>query len=295
MKTGTMKWQHGETWYRVEGDLTNGQTPLVLLHGGPGVAHNYLIPIAELVKPTGRAAVLYDQIGCGLSTHLVDAPEEFWTPELFMEELQLLVTHLGVSDNYAILGHSWGGMLGMQFAAKKPSGLQALVVADSPAGMQIWVSEASKLRALLPPEVEATLQLHESAGTTDSPEYLAAMDVFYAKHVCRIPMPPDVLASFSQLNAEPTVYHTMNGPSEFHCIGTLKNWDIHDELHNIAVPTLLISGAYDEATPAMVQEIHRRIPDVLWELFPSSSHMPHVEEPERFARVLNTYLAAKVS
>jgi len=295
MKTGTMKWQHGETWYRVEGDLTNGQTPLVLLHGGPGVAHNYLIPIAELVKPTGRAAVLYDQIGCGLSTHLVDAPEEFWTPELFMEELQLLVTHLGVSDNYAILGHSWGGMLGMQFAAKKPSGLQALVVADSPAGMQIWVSEANKLRALLPAEVEATLQLHEGAGTTDSLEYLAAMDVFYAKHVCRIPMPPDVLASFAQLNEEPTVYHTMNGPSEFHCIGTLKNWDIHEELHNIAVPTLIISGAYDEATPAMVQEIHRRIPDVLWELFPSSSHMPHVEEPERFARVLNTYLAAKVS
>lgn len=295
MTTGTMKWQHGETWYRVEGDLTNGQTPLVLLHGGPGVAHNYLIPIAELVKPTGRAVVLYDQIGCGLSTHLVDAPSEFWTPELFMEELQLLVTHLGISDNYAILGQSWGGMLGMQFASKKPSGLQALVVADSPAGMEIWVSEANKLRALLPAEVEATLQLHEGAGTTDSPEYLAAMDVFYAKHVCRIPMPPDVLASFAQLNAEPTVYHTMNGPSEFHCIGTLKNWDIHEELHNIAVPTLIISGAYDEATPAMVQEIHRRIPDVLWELFPSSSHMPHVEEPERFASVLNTYLAAKVS
>ena len=295
MHTGTMKWQHGETWYRVDGDLHNGLTPLVLLHGGPGAAHNYLIPIAELVRPTGRAVVLYDQIGCGLSTHLVDAPKEFWTPELFMEELQLLVEHLGIGDNYALLGQSWGGMLGMQFASKKPSGLQALVVADSPAGMKIWVSEANKLRALLPVQVEATLQKHEAAGTTDSPEYVAAMDVFYERHVCRIPMPPDVLASFAQLNAEPTVYHTMNGPSEFYCIGTLKDWDIHDELHNISVPTLLVSGAYDEATPAMVQEIHRRIPDVLWELFPNSSHMPHVEEPERFAKVVNSYLAEKVS
>ena len=295
MTISTMKWQHGETWYRVDGDLHNGLTPLVLLHGGPGAAHNYLIPIAELVRPTGRAVVLYDQIGCGLSTHLIDAPKEFWTPELFMEELQLLVEHLGISDSYALLGQSWGGMLGMQFASKKPSGLQALVVADSPAGMKIWVSEANKLRALLPAQVEATLQMHEAAGTTDSPEYLAAMDVFYERHVCRIPMPPDVLASFAQLNAEPTVYHTMNGPSEFYCIGSLKDWDIHDELHNISVPTLLVSGAYDEATPAMVQEIHRRIPDVLWELFPSSSHMPHVEEPERFAQVVNSFLEAKTA
>ena len=294
MTTAVMKWQHGETWYRVEGDLNSGLTPLVLLHGGPGAAHNYLIPILELVRPTGRAVVLYDQIGCGLSTHLVDAPKEFWTPELFMEELQLLVVHLGISENYAILGQSWGGMLGMQFASKKPSGLQALVVADSPAGMKIWVSEANKLRSLLPPEVEATLQLHEAAGTTDSAEYVAAMDVFYERHVCRIPMPPDVLASFAQLNAEPTVYHTMNGPSEFHCIGSLKDWDIHDQLQNISVPTLLVSGAYDEATPAMVQEIHRRIPDVIWELFPSSSHMPHVEEPERFAKVVNSFLQEKV-
>lgn len=295
MTTSTMKWRHGETWYRVEGDLNNGLTPLVLLHGGPGAAHNYLIPIAELVRPTGRAVVLYDQIGCGLSTHLIDAPKEFWTPELFMEELQLLVEHLGISNNYALLGQSWGGMLGMQFASKKPAGLQALVVADSPAGMKIWVSEANKLRALLPAQVEETLQMHEAAGTTDSPEYLAAMDVFYERHVCRIPMPPDVLASFAQLNAEPTVYHTMNGPSEFYCIGSLKDWDIHDELHNISVPTLLVSGAYDEATPAMVQEIHRRIPDVLWELFPSSSHMPHVEEPERFAQVVNSFLEAKTA
>jgi L-proline amide hydrolase len=289
-----MKWQYGETWYRVEGDLKNGQTPLVLLHGGPGAAHNYLIAIAELVAPTGRAVVLYDQIGCGLSTHLPGAPKEFWTPELFMEELQLLVEHLGISDNYAILGQSWGGMLGMQFATHQPAGLKALVVADSPAGMEIWVSEANKLRALLPADVEATLKLHEGAGTTESPDYVAAMDVFYAKHVCRVPMPPDVLASFAQIGEDPTVYHTMNGPSEFHCIGTLKYWNIHDQLHKISVPTLLMSGAYDEATPAMVQEIHRRIPDVLWELFPNSSHMPHIEEPERFARVLNGYLSEKL-
>ncbi len=291
-------WKSGgaelETWYRIVGDITNGKTPVMVLHGGPGAAHNYTISIAELIASSGRAAILYDQVGCGNSTHLPEAPKEFWTPELFMEELTLLTAHLGVAQDYAIIGQSWGGMLGMQFATHRPEGLKALIVADSPASMTIWVSEANKLRAQLPPEVEATLKRHEDAGTTESPEYVAAVDIFYARHLCRVPMPPDVVDSFTQLAEEPTVYHTMNGPSEFHVIGSLKTWDIHGDLHKINVPTLLVSGAYDEATPAMQSEIQSRIPDVVWELFPESSHMPHIEEPARFKRIVNAFLDAKL-
>ena len=287
-------WKHGNTWYRVVGDLKNGKVPVVVLHGGPGAGHNYTIAIAELIASTGRAAILYDQLGCGNSTHLPDSPKEFWTPELFMQELTLLTHHLGISDAYAIVGQSWGGMLGMQFATHRPAGLKALVVADSPASMTIWVSEANKLRAQLPPDVEATLKKHEAAETTDSEEYIQAVDVFYARHLCRVPMPQDVLDSFEQLAAEPTVYHTMNGPSEFHVIGSLKNWDIHPDLHKISVPTMLVSGAYDEATPTMQMEIQSRIPDVVWELFPESSHMPHIEEPARFKRIVCGFLDSKL-
>ena len=294
MTTSTMKWQHGETWYRIVGDLSSPKTPVVVLHGGPGAAHNYTIGIAEIIAASGRPAILYDQLGCGLSTHLPDAPVEFWTPELFMEELDLLTKHLGIQENYSLIGQSWGGMLGMQYATTDRPGLKALIVADSPASMAIWSSEAAKLRALLPVEVEAALKAAEAAGDYTSPEFVAAMDVYYQRHVCRIPFPQNVLDSFAQIEADPTVYHTMNGPSEFLCIGTLKTWDIHDQLHKISVPTLLVSGAYDEATPGMVQEIHRRIPDVTWELFPESAHMPHVEEPERFARVVNGFLQAKL-
>jgi L-proline amide hydrolase len=285
-----MKWQHGNTWYRVVGDLKSGKTPIMVLHGGPGAGHNYCEPIADLIAQTGRAAVLYDQIGCGNSTHLPDAPKEFWTPELFMEELVLLTKHLGIADNYAIVGQSWGGMLGMQFAITQPAGLKALVVADSPASMEVWVSEANKLRKQLPPEVEATLLKHEAAETTEDPEYVAAVDVFYARHLCRIPQPPYVVASFEQLSADPTVYHTMNGPSEFHVIGSLKTWDIRKDLGKITAPTLLVSGQYDEATPAMVEEINKLIPGSKWELFPESSHMPHVEEPSRFKRIVSEFL-----
>jgi L-proline amide hydrolase len=285
-----MKWQHGSTWYRVVGDLKSSKTPVMVLHGGPGAGHNYCEPIADVLAQTGRAAVLYDQIGCGNSTHLPDKPKEFWTPELFMEELVLLTEHLGISNKYNIVGQSWGGMLGMQFAIQKPKGLNALVVADSPASMEVWVSEANKLRKELPPEVEATLLKHEAAGTTEDPEYIAAVDVFYSRHLCRIPQPPYVVASFEQLAADPTVYHTMNGPSEFHVIGSLKHWDIRPQLKEISAPTLLVSGQYDEATPAMVKEINGLIPGSKWELFAESSHMPHVEEPAKFKRVVSEFL-----
>lgn len=285
-----MKWQHGSTWYRVVGDLKSSKTPVMVLHGGPGAGHNYCEPIAEVLAQTGRAAVLYDQIGCGNSTHLPDKPKEFWTPELFMEELVLLTEHLGISNKYDIVGQSWGGMLGMQFAITKPKGLNAMVIADSPASMEVWVSEANKLRKELPPEVEATLLKHEAAETTEDPEYVAAVDVFYSRHLCRIPQPPYVLASFEQLAADPTVYHTMNGPSEFHVIGSLKHWDIRPQLREITTPTLLVSGQYDEATPAMVKEINGLIPGSKWELFAESSHMPHVEEPAKFKRVVSEFL-----
>ncbi|ASY27948.1 L-proline amide hydrolase [Candidatus Planktophila limnetica] len=285
-----MKWQHGSTWYRVVGDLKSSKTPVMILHGGPGAGHNYCEPIAEVLAQTGRAGVLYDQIGCGNSTHLPDKPKEFWTPELFMEELVLLTEHLGISNKYDIVGQSWGGMLGMQFAITKPKGLNAMVIADSPASMEVWVSEANKLRKELPPEVEATLLKHEAAETTEDPEYVAAVDVFYSRHLCRIPQPPYVLASFEQLAADPTVYHTMNGPSEFHVIGSLKHWDIRPQLKEISTPTLLVSGQYDEATPAMVKEIQGLIPGSKWELFAESSHMPHVEEPAKFKRVVSEFL-----
>jgi L-proline amide hydrolase len=281
------------TWYRVVGELDPGarMAPLVVLHGGPGAAHDYCEPIADLVAATGRAVVLYDQVGCGLSQHLPDAPVEFWTPQLFKDELIALTGALGIAGRYHVIGQSWGGMLGLEHALDHPAGLQALVVADSPASMPLWVEEANRLRALLPPEVDEVLRKHEEAGTTDSEEYHAAEEVFNDHYLCRVPQPPCVQRSFAQITADPTVYHTMNGPSEFHCIGTLKDWDVTDRLSTITAPTLLVSGFHDEATPRIVGEIRDRIPGARWELFAWSSHMPHVEEPAKFKVVVTGFLA----
>ena len=145
----------------------------------------------------------------------------------------------------------------------------------------------------LPPEVQATLLKHEKAGTTSSPEYVKATRVFYDRHVCRVnPWPPEVARTFAALEEDPTVYLTMNGPSEFHTIGTLKHWTIVDRLHLIQAPTLLISGKYDEATPACVQPFADRIKNVRWVKFENSSHMPHVEETERYLKVVGEFLSA---
>ena len=286
-----MSWGDRETWYRVVGDLDPDaeHTPVVICHGGPGASHDYTEPIADLSR-YGRACVLYDQIGCGQSMHLPDAPTNFWTPTLFKDELAALVRHLGIESRYAVVGQSWGGMLAMEYALDHPEGLRAIVVCDSPASMELWVSEANRLRDDLPPDVQETLTRHEEAGTTNDSEYEAAVRVFYDRHLCRIPWPACVQRSFDQIAADPTVYHTMNGPSEFHVVGSLKTWDITDRLHEIDVPALLVSGRHDEATPLIVGTIHERIPGALWELFEDSSHMPHVEEPEAFLERVEAFL-----
>jgi L-proline amide hydrolase len=292
VREGHAPFREYRTWYRVTGDLARGKTPLVVLHGGPGCTHDYVDSIKGLAG-SGRAVVHYDQIGNGRSTHLKDKGPDFWQVPFFVEELDSLLRHLGIAGAYHILGQSWGGMLGAEHAVLRPKGLKALVIADSPASMETWVSEANKLREALPAEVQATLLRHEKAGTTSSPDYVKATRVFYDRHVCRVnPWPPEVARSFAALEEDPTVYLTMNGPSEFHTIGTLKHWSIVDRLHLIQAPTLLVSGKYDEATPACVQPFAERIKNVRWAKFEHSSHMPHVEETERYLKVVGEFLAA---
>jgi L-proline amide hydrolase len=281
-----------ETWFQLRGDLASAKRPLVVLHGGPGCTHDYVQSYGDLAD-TGRPVILYDQIGNGRSTHLPDKGADFWTVDLFVNELENLVDHLGLRDGFHVLGQSWGGMLGAEYAVRHPKGLQSLVIANSPASMDLWVSEANRLRKGLPPEVEAVLQKHETAGTTDSADYQAAVEVFNARHVCRVqPVPPEVKRTFDAIAADPTVYHTMNGPSEFHVIGTMRTWTIVDRLPAINVPTFLISGRYDEATPATVQPYADQIPDVRWQIFEHSSHMPHVEEKEACLTAVAEFLDA---
>lgn len=292
VQEGTAPFRDWQTWYRITGDLHSGKAPLIVLHGGPGALHNYLLRLTALAD-TGRAVIHYDQIGCGRSTHLPDKGPDFWQVPLLVEELDNLLRHLDLQGGYHMLGQSWGGMLGAEHAVTRPPGLKSLVIANSPASMELWVQEANRLRALLPPEVQATLLRHEAAGTTGTDEYQTAVRVFYDRHLCRIPWPEELEASFAGMAEDPTVYHTMNGPSEFHCIGTIRDWSIIGRLEQIRAPTLLISGRHDEATEAVVQPFADRIADVRWTIFENSAHLPHIEETAAYLALVADFMAAR--
>jgi proline-specific peptidase len=288
VQEGFVNFRGYRTWYRIVGDLGKipaGKFPLLTLHGGPGACHDYLESLTSFVA-TGRPVIFYDQLGCGNS----DRPDDpsLWTVDLFLDELRTMRRALGL-DRAHLLGQSWGGMLGMEYALTQPKGIVSFTIASSPASMPLWVEEANRLRAELPPEVQSTLLAHEAAGTTSDPAYLTAMEVFYARHVCRVvPNPEEVANSFAKLGHQ--VYETMNGPIEFHVIGTMKNLDIRHRLGEITIPTLITSGRYDECTPMQAEAIHKAIPGSEWVLFAESSHMPHVEEPARYQQELDDFL-----
>jgi len=287
-----------QTHYWLWGDLSSSKTPLICLHGGPGVPHSYLNPISLLWEDHGIPVLIYDQVGCGESTRFKHKKfdDSFWTPQLFMQELDNLKKALGIKE-FDLLGQSWGGMLGAQYAITQPKGLKKLCVCDSPASMKDWVKVCDKLRAQLPEDVQEVLGRCEKEGKTDTEEYEAAVMVFYRRHLCRLPdFPKELTDALSYLSEDNTVYESMNGPSEFYVTGNLKTWDIKDDLKKITPTTvpggiLVVNGYFDEAqdecvAPYFMQPIAR----VKWVRFALSAHMPQLDETEKFIETLGWFL-----
>ncbi|WP_082469143.1 proline iminopeptidase-family hydrolase [Sciscionella sediminilitoris] len=292
---GRVAGPRGQTWYRVTGDLAvsreRGLTPLVILHGGPGVPHDYLLRMARIAE-TGRAVVHYDQLGCGRSTHLPEADAGTWSVELFLEELDRLLAALRIEDDHLVLGQSWGGMLAAEHAIRRPPGLRGVVLANSPASVPLWSHGVDRLRQALPAGVQAVLDRHEAAGTTSSAEYKEAETAFYDRHVLRMtPYPAEVTSSFALLEEDPTVYHTMWGPNEFSAEGSLSGWSVVDRLDRIGAPVLVLRGEHDEATAECVTPLVDGIAGARLRVFAESSHMPHIEEEAAFRAVVEEFLA----
>ena len=214
-----------------------------------------------------------------------------WTPELYVEEVGVVREALGL-DRVHVLGHSWGGMLGMQYAATRPEGLVSLIVESSPPSVPAWMGELAKLRAELPPEVDATLRRHEEAGTFTDPEYEEAVMVFYKRHLCRTdPWPDWVVQCFDVLEANPEVYHAMNGPSEFHVIGTIKDWDITPELGGSRCRRCSSAAVTTRSRRRASRSRIAAIPGSEFVVMEESSHMAQAEEPEATLELVRGFLA----
>ncbi|KAI0030666.1 proline-specific peptidase [Vararia minispora EC-137] len=281
-----------QTWYKLVGDLSSSQTPLVIVNGGPGAPHLYVLPHTLLHDQRGIPVLFYDQVGSGQSTHLKGKSAEFWSVDLYVAELGNLLSLLGISDNFDLLGHSWGGMLVQEFVIRRqPRGLRHLVLADTLASMEMYIASVSKLLRAMPQELQDAVKKNEEAGTTSSKEYQDACTVFYQKHLCKLdPWPKDLAEGLAALEEDPTVYGAMQGPSEFTVTGTLKEWSILDSLHLIATPTLIINGADDTCQDSCVGPIFHKIRKAKWVQFAKSGHTPFWDEQERYMQVVGDWL-----
>ena len=270
-------------FYRTYGRPTKGT--VLCLHGGPGATHDYLLSLEDLAQ-FGYRVVLVDQLGCGKS----DRPRgtSLYTIAHNVEEVEGIRTALRLGKVH-LMGSSYGGALTIATALKYQRNLRSLIVTGGLASVPLTVREMRRLVNRLPPKVRATIAKYEALEDYRNPKYLAAVDVFYRRYVCRLPVwPREVTYSFEHLSGP--VYFTMNGPNEFTIIGTIKDWDVTDQLPTIHVPTLVTVGRYDEVTPRVAESIHRGIKGSKLVRFEKSAHLAMWEERAHYIEVLRDFL-----
>jgi len=283
----------GSTWCRDVGEA--GTRPaLVLLHGGPGYNCEYLRRFEQFAH-TGRRVVRYDQIGGGRSA----VGDEHYVPgtfsvDVFRRELAALRRELGLTE-VVLVGQSWGCMLALEHVLAGAEGVRGLVLMSGLASIEEWNAETLRLRSELPADVLVVLEAEEAAGRVGSPAFKKAYAVWERTHVLRMDDPPpweaEALAMFEH---DSRVYDLLTGGAEFPTGGTmneLQDWDVRPRLHEVRVPTLLLSGRYDEATPAVMSTLHRGIAGSEWHVLEESSHSCHTEQEALTMLLVADFLA----
>lgn len=279
---GTIAVPGGDVWFKRVGG--GAGRPLLAVHGGPGLPHNYISSLERLADE--REVIFWDQLGCGNSERPSDPA--LWTMTRSVAEMDAVVKELGI-NKFHIFGNSWGGMLAQQYALDAAPAAVSLTISNSIASIPLFADMVARLKSELDPATQSAIDRHEAAGTTYSPEYQAAIRTWNETYLCRVrPWPAELEDAFRRMGAE--IFETMFGPSDFHIVGTIRDWDVFDRLTEIALPTLIVAGRYDECVPEHMQEMHQRIAGSRFELFESSAHMPFIEEPGRFDAVMRDFL-----
>ncbi len=273
-----------DLFYRQFGEPTIGE--VLGLHGGPGATHDYLVPLADLAAH-GYRVTLYDQLGCGRS-QLPKDPSLF-VPEHYVEELEAFRKEMKLGRPH-LIGSSWGGMLAIAYALKYQKNLKTMTTVGGLHSVPLTASEMQRMKKTLPANVRRTMEMYETAGEYDAPEYQEAVMVFYRKFLCRLdPWPAEVAYSLSHISKP--VYGTMNGPNEFTITGNIRYWDVTERLSDIHAPTLVLGGRYDEVSPLVAKEIHSHIKGSELTIFPNSSHVAFWEERAAFMKRYLRFLA----
>ena len=272
----------------------NPTKKVLLLHGGPGANHQYFKGFESYFPGEEIEFYYYDQLGSTLS----DNPqiEELWSIEHYVEEVEQVRKALGLNkDNFIVLGHSWGGILGIEYALKYQKNLKALIVSNMVPSVPDYNSYAKNVLALkLDPEVLKEIRVYEAVEDYTNERYLKLIhDNYYPKHVLRIPAedwPEDVSNAFAEINFP--IYLKMQGPSEFGIVGdaSLKNWDVTSDLNKIEIPFLSIGAEHDTMDPKQMEWMADQVQNGLYLHCPNGSHMAMWDDTENYFRGLINFI-----
>ncbi|WKA56893.1 proline iminopeptidase-family hydrolase [Planococcus shenhongbingii] len=237
-----------------------GESPIkvLLLHGGPGLTHDYLENFQEYLPPEGIEIYFYEQLGSFYS----DQPDqdELWNLERFCDEVEEVRLGLGLSDFY-LYGHGWGGMLAIEYALKYGDSLKGLIISNITASTKSFVKSGNESRDALPAEVVEKMKSLEESGGSEGQEYENLYWEYYGKkHICRLdPKPEPVARTEKRINLN--VLEPLMGDKEFDVNGALKDWDRWENLNDITRPSLVIAGRHDALYEEDIEEMGRRLPN----------------------------------
>jgi proline iminopeptidase len=265
--------------------LGSGPLKILLLHGGPGVGHEYLEAFESFLPQAGIEMYYYDQLGCNNSDQPND--DSLWVLGRYTEEVEEVRRGLGL-ENFVLFGHSWGGVLAIEYALRYQRHLRALVISNMAGGIQAYMKRTARIKSQLPPATLARLQALEATNSYDSPEYQNIMlDVVYPRMICRIqPWPEPVTRALRHANND--IYNVMQGKSEFMVTGNLKDWERWDRLHEIGVKALTIGARYDEMDPNDMRNMARLLANGTYGYCESGSHLPMWDDQSvYFNHILN--------
>ena len=279
-----------KVWTRRFG--SNPRIKLLLLHGGPGSTHEYFEPCDAYLPAAGVEYYYYDQLG----SHYSDQPDasELWSIPRFVDEVEQVRVALGLdSSNFYLLGHSWGGILAMEYALQYQRHLKGLIISNMMASIPEYNRYAENvLMPTIDPAVLAQIKELEAARDYENPQYMALlMQHHYIYHVLRRPLddwPNSATRSFKHTN--PKVYIPMQGPSELGASGQLLNWDRTAELSAITVPTMTIGAQHDTMDPKHMEAMASAVRHGRYLYLPDGSHMSMFDDQQRYFTGLIDFL-----
>ena len=269
--------------------IGNGHIKVLLLHGGPGADHRYFEAFEDFFPINGIEFYYYDQLDSTNS----DKPDDpaLWTIQRYTDEVEAVRQGLGL-DNFYLLGHSWGGVLAIEYALKYQQHLKGLVISNMAASTESFLRHVSKVRSRFPADVRAELDVYENTNKTDETIYQKLLfERLYKIFICRLdPWPDPVLRSLGGLNQH--VYKVLQGRSEFEATGRMNGWNRWDDLPKIKVRTLTMGARYDEMDPEDMRRMAELLPHGEAWISETGSHLAMYDDQENYFKVLLNFLKA---